>query len=73
MYEWSDLTEIVQELLDIIQKTCAARSDAKLMAIRHKYANKKFGKISMVAQHKVELFAKMQQELDLSSSSISTN
>jgi hypothetical protein len=73
LYEWSDLSEIVDELLVMIQKTCAAGHDAKLMAIRTKYANKKFGKISMVAQHKVDYFAKMQQGSGFSTSSPKNN
>jgi hypothetical protein len=35
------------------------RPDAKLMAIRQKYSNKKFGKIALVAQSKISLLNEM--------------
>ncbi len=35
------------------------RPDAKLMAVRQKYSNKKFGKIALVAQSKISLFNQM--------------
>lgn len=83
MYEWTDIAQLVNELLNLVVKTCEARydptrlgikispwafevmnnfifrSDAKLMAIRQKYTNKKFGRIAVVAQSKVALFNQM--------------
>ena len=44
-------------------RTCTARPDAKQMAIRTKYSNKKFGKIALVAQNKIEFFESMKDEV----------
>lgn len=62
-YEWSDLKEIVDELLAMVMRTCTARPDAKQMAIRTKYSNKKFGKIALVAQNKIQFFESMKDEV----------
>lgn len=59
MYEWSDIAPLVNDLLKMVVRTCEARPDAKLMAIRQKYSNKKFGKIALVAQSKISLFNEM--------------
>ena len=63
MYEWSEIAEITKDLLVMIQKTSSAPDDAKLMSIRKKYTNKKFGMISVRAQKKVAAFAAMLDEL----------
>lgn len=63
MYEWKDIAEISKELLVIIQKTSNAPEEAKLMAIRKKYSNKKFGMISVKAQKRVGDFERMEAEL----------
>ena len=63
MYEWPEIAEISKELLVMIQKTSNAPDDAKLMAVRKKYSNKKFGMVSVRAQKKVNVFAAMLDEL----------
>ena len=63
MYEWLEIAEISKELLVMIQKTSNAPDDAKLMAVRKKYSNKKFGMVSVRAQKKVNVFAAMLDEL----------
>lgn len=59
LYEWPEIAELVNKLLMMIKKTCEARPDAKLMAIRQKYSNKKFAKIALIAQQKLDLFNQM--------------
>jgi len=59
MYEWMDIGQLAQGLLTVVVRTCEARPDAKLMAIRQKYTNKKFGRIAVLAQNKVSLFHQM--------------
>ncbi len=47
----------------MVMRTCTARPDAKQMAIRTKYSNKKFGKIAVVAQNKIQYFENMKEEV----------
>jgi len=63
MYEWNEISEVVRELLVMVQKTCNASEDAKLMAVRKKYSVKKLGLISVKAQERVSAFAEMQKEV----------
>lgn len=63
MYEWSEIAEVAKDLLVMVRKTCHAPDDAKLMAIRKKYNNKKFGMISLKAQRRVGDFAEMEASL----------
>merc|ERR1712111_121292 len=45
-YELKDISEIIQQVASMVLTTTRAPEKSKLLAIRKKYANKKFGKIA---------------------------
>jgi len=45
-YDLNDISKIVQDIAGIVLATTKAPDNAKLLAIRKKYSNKKFGKIA---------------------------